>query len=237
VAKHKPQSRPEAVASVVLDRAIGMLGLVVLAVISLTVFPTTPLPPVLRGIRDFAMLVAIVAITSLLLAIYAGRWFEGLIEWIGKWPWVGSSLARMAWAVRLLRAKPGKLLLLIMAAVGVHTLLALTMYYVSVGLYPDHPTLTEHLYVVPPGMAAGAIPLAPGGLGAQEYALDELFKQLPDVPGDFSGIIVATVYRLITLALAGVGLVYYWISQGKDLKQAQAAAQSQAISEHSPQAT
>ncbi len=57
VAKHKPQARPEAIASVVLDRAIGMLGLVILAVVSLTIFPTDELPVVLRGIRDFAMAV------------------------------------------------------------------------------------------------------------------------------------------------------------------------------------
>lgn len=232
VARHKPQSRPEAVASVVLDRAIGMLGLVLLAVVSLTVFPTAPLPAVLRAIRDFALCVALVATVSLLVAIYAGRWFEGLIQWIETWPWIGSSLARMAWAVRLLRNKPARLLLLILAAVAVHTLLALTMYCVSLGLYPEHPSLAEHMYVVPPGMAAGAIPLAPGGLGAQEYALDELFKQLPDAPADFSGIIVATVYRLITLALAGIGLVYYFFSQGKDLQQAQAAAEMLAREEH-----
>lgn len=225
VAKHKPQSRPEAVASVVLDRAIGMLGLVILAVASLTIFPTDKLPTVLRSIRDFAILVAAAATGALLLTIYAGRWFERVIQWIGTWPWLGGSLARMAWAVRQLRGQPLTLAALIAASVGVHTLLALTVYFVSAGLYSEHPSLAEHLYVVPPGMAAGAIPLAPGGLGAQEYALDELFKQLPDLPALFSGMIVATVYRLITLAIAGIGLVYYWTSQGRELKQVRQEAE------------
>lgn len=225
VAKHKPQARPEAVASVVLDRAIGMLGLVILAVVSLTVFPTAPLPTVLRSIRDFAMVVTVAALTALLLAIYAGRWFEGLIKWIGTWPLVGPSLARMAWAVRQLRGQPYALVAMIAAAFCVHTLLALTVYFVSAGIYADHPTFAEHLYVVPPGMAAGAIPLAPGGLGAQEYALDELFKQLPHLPEEYSGMIVATVYRLITLAIAGIGLVYYWTSQGRELQQVRQEAE------------
>lgn len=225
VAKHKPQARPEAVASVVLDRAIGMLGLVILAVVSLTVFPTVELPTVLLSIRNFALLVTVAACTALLIAIYAGRWFESLIKWIDTWPVLGSSLARMAWAVRQLRGQPLTLAALIAASVCVHTLLALTVYFVSAGIYTEHPTLAEHLYVVPPGMAAGAIPLAPGGLGAQEYALDELFKQLPNQADQFSGMIVATVYRLITLAIAGIGLVYYWTSQGRELKQVRQEAE------------
>ena len=225
VAKHKPQARPEAIASVVLDRAIGMLGLVILAVVSLTVFPTAPLPTVLRSIRDFAMLLTLLSLAALLVAIYAGRWFEGLLKWIETWPLVGPSLARMAWAVRQLRGQPLTLATLIAAAVCVHTLLALTVYFVSAGVYAEHPTLAEHLYVVPPAMAAGAIPLAPGGLGAQEYALDELFKQLPALPEQFSGMIVATVYRLITLAIAGIGLVYYWTSHGRELKQVREEAE------------
>lgn len=232
VAKHKPQSRPEAVASVVLDRAIGMLGLVLLAVASLTIFPTLQLPVVLVRIRQFAVLVSLVAITSLLLAIYSGRWFENFILWIEKWPIVGESIARMAWAVRLLRSQPQRLLVLILTAVAVHFLLALTVYFVSIGIYPDPPNLAEHLYVVPPGMAAGAIPLAPGGLGAQEFALDELFKQLPERTGEFSGMIVATVYRLITLAIAGIGLVYYWTNQGRELQLARAEAEALALETH-----
>ncbi len=225
VARHKPHSRPEAVASVVLDRAIGMLGLVILAVVSLTVFPTDKLPTVLRSIRDFAIVVAAGALAALLIAIYAGRWFESFIKWIATWPLLGESLARMAWAVRQLRGQPLRLAILIAASVCVHTLLALTVYFVSAGLYVEHPTLAEHLYVVPPAMAAGAIPLAPGGLGAQEYALDELFKQLPNQADEFSGMIVATVYRLITLAIAGIGLVYYWSSQGRELKQVRQEAE------------
>lgn len=225
VAKHKPQARPEAVASVVLDRAIGMLGLVLLTLISLTVFPSDELPVVLKRIRDFAFVLTLVATFALLLAIYSGRWFERLLKWIETWPLVGSTLARMAWAVRQLRGQALTLLTLIATSISVHLMLALTVYLVSCGLYPEHPTLAEHLYVVPPGMAAGAIPLAPGGLGAQEYALDELFKQLPNRPSEFSGIIVATVYRLITLAIAGIGLVYYWTSQGRELQQARDEAE------------
>lgn len=72
--------------------------------------------------------------------------------------------------------------------------------------------------VVPPGMAAGALPLAPGGIGLQEGALAGLFKQLPGLPENYSGMLVATVFRLITISIAGIGLVYYWASHGREFQ-------------------
>jgi glycosyltransferase 2 family protein len=225
VAKHKPGARPEAVASVLLDRAIGLLGLILLTVISLSLLPAAELTPVMRGIRDTATLLAGGSITALLVAIYSGNWFERILDWMRMWPLVGSPLTRMAHAVRLLRGQPATLLALIVVSVLVHLLLSLTVYLVSCGLYAEQPTLLEHMFVVPPGLAAGALPLAPGGIGTQEFVLEELFKQLPQRPENFSGILVATVYRLITLAIAGVGVIYYWASHSRELREAQVLAE------------
>ena len=72
--------------------------------------------------------------------------------------------------------------------------------------------------VVPPGMAAGTLPLAPGGIGVQEGALAGLFKQLRNLPENYSGVLVATVYRLITITIAGVGLVFYLASHGQEFE-------------------
>lgn len=218
VAKDKPQSRPEAVASVLLDRALGLLGLVTLAVVSLTVLPSQPLSEVLVWIRRSALTLVVAALLSLAVAIYSGQWFNRLIDLFERLPAVGPPLARMARAVRLLRSKPLALIGILLAAVSVHGLLAMTVYFISCGLYPNHPTLSEHLLVVPPGMAAGALPLAPGGIGYQEAAISALFGQLPNLPAGYSGTLVATVYRLITVAIAGIGLIYYWYSHGREFE-------------------
>jgi uncharacterized membrane protein YbhN (UPF0104 family) len=124
----------------------------------------------------------------------------------------------MARAVRLLRGSPIALAGMLTMALLVHSLLALTVYLVSSGVYREHPSLREHLMIVPPGMAAGALPLAPGGIGVQEGALTGLFQQLADLPENFSGMLVATVYRLITIAISGVGLLYYWASHGREFR-------------------
>jgi uncharacterized membrane protein YbhN (UPF0104 family) len=84
---------------------------------------------------------------------------------------------------------------------------------ISAGLYRNPPTFLEHVQVVPSGMVAGALPIAPAGLGVQELALVEMFKQLPDVDEAFSGLAVAAAYRLVTIFVSLIGLIYYFTSQ------------------------
>ena len=220
VARDKPDKRPEAVSSVLLDRAIGLFGLLLLAWLSLSIFATDEaLTPVLKKIRSGAAAFSIAATTALLLAIFSGAWFDKLIRWGElKIPLVGPTLARMARAVRLLRKRPWVLLVIVALSVVVHTFLATSFYLISAGVYEEHPSLSQHFMVVPPGMAAGALPLAPGGLGYQEGALAGLFDQLQSLPDQFSAIIVATVFRLVTIAIAGVGLVFYFTSQKQEMK-------------------
>lgn len=226
VARDKPQRRPEAVASVLLDRALGLLGLVLLAWLSLRLLAPTQLSPLLVGIRRAAGFFALFSIAALVGTIYAGRWFERLLFRLRMLPWLGETLVRMARAVRLLRDQPGTIAVMLGASVLIHGLLSLTVYLVSHGAYVAAPSLLEHLMVVPPGMAAGALPLAPGGIGLQEGALAGLFQQLPVLPENFSGMLVATVYRLITISIAGIGVVVYVASHGREFKFVRNAADS-----------
>lgn len=223
VARDRPEKRPEAVASVLLDRAIGLMGLVMLAWISLVLFASHDQAPLLVGIKRGAAILSLVAMFALAAAVFAGQWFDRWIEWGATIPIAGETLARMARAVRMLRKTPEKLLVLTGLAIGVHTLLAITIYLISCGIYVEHPSLKEHLMVVPPGMAAGALPLAPGGIGVQEGALAGLFGQLPELPSQFSAMLVATVYRMITLSIAGIGVAFYLASHGREFEFVQEA--------------
>ncbi len=218
VARDKPERRPEAVASVLLDRAIGLLGLVLLAWLSLVLFATDEMPPLLIAIRRAAGSIATVSIVALLICVYAGKWFERLLVWCENLPWIGETLVRMARAVRLLRRKPWVIPIAICMSVLVQSMLAFTVYLVSHGVYSQAPTLAEHLMVVPPAMAAGSLPLAPGGIGLQEGAIAGMFELLPQLPETFKGILVATVYRLVTILIAGIGIAYYYASHGREFK-------------------
>lgn len=218
VARDKPEKRPEAVTSVLLDRAIGLLGLIILAWCSLLMASEASLSEVLLAIRNASGVIVVSAGVGLSLTVFAGDWFDKLIDQLRKIPVAGITLRRMARAVRQLRSAPQMLLVFIGMSVLVHCLLATTIYLISAGVYRTYPTVLEHFMVVPPGMAAGALPLAPGGIGLQEGALSTLFEQLPDLPEKFSGLLVATVYRLVTVGICGIGLLLYWTSHGNELR-------------------
>lgn len=218
VARDRPQKRPEAVASVLVDRAIGLIGLLLLSWLTLVLFSSDFHSPLLTGIKRGAAIFTTISIFCLAAAVFAGQWFDRLIHWSARLPLAGQTLARMARAVRQLRSSPQVLLWMVVLAVCVHSMLATTVYLISCGIYPHHPTLQQHLMVVPPGMAAGALPLAPGGIGVQEGALAGLFQQLPDLPPLFSPVLVATVYRLVTITIAGIGIAFYVASHGREFK-------------------
>ncbi len=102
-----------------------MLGLVILGGGQPDVFPTVELPTVLLSIRNFAMVVTVAALAALLIAIYAGRWFESLLKWIEHGLCLAARLPAWRGQSRQLRGQPLTLAALIAASVCVHTLLAL----------------------------------------------------------------------------------------------------------------
>lgn len=219
VARDKRDRRPEAVASVLLDRAIGLLALVTLAWFTLWMFSgATEQSKILRSIRDAAGVLALAAYVGLVVTLMGGNWVDRVLGLLKHLPVVGETVFRMTGTLRNQRKRPLVIVGMVMISLLVHSMIATTVYLVSSGLYRDCPSWQEHFMVMPPAMAAGALPLAPGGLGYQEGALAGLFEQLPELPAQFSGILVATIFRLVTLSIAGIGLLYYWSSQGREFK-------------------
>lgn len=226
VARDKPGLRPEAIGSVLLDRALGLLGLIFLAWMVLAIVPGNELPTILLGIRNAAGFLAVISIIGLMAVIYAERRFQWLWLRVSMIPLLGPPLSRIILAVLRLRHSPGVLPLLLLMSVVIHSLMAVSFYVVSSGVYGRTPTMQQHFMVVPPGLAAGALPLAPGGLGLQEGAIAGLFNALPNLPDNFSGLLVASVHRLLTLGVAGIGLVYYLVSRPRDFEFASKQSES-----------
>lgn len=213
VARQKKHSGTSALASVLVDRAVGLYGLVVLSTASLALMPNEKLTPLLTGIRNGGIALCIVGAIGLLIAIIGGRSFDWIEKLVQKLPYVGGTLRRLVGSLRVFEHRPWLVLLVMVMSLMVHSGLACSFYMISAGLYKNPPTFLEHVQVVPSGMVAGALPIAPAGLGVQELALVEMFKQLPSVDESFSGLAVAAAYRLVTIFVSLIGLVYYFTSQ------------------------
>ena len=209
-ARNAEKKRAEVVTSVLVDRAVGLLGLVVVAGTGLSL--ATTLTVNMHWIWVGALILSGIGLAALLLTVFVGHRVP--ILWINRIPMVGHTLYRVAKACMVFQGRPWMVLALLGLSVLVHTSFTLACVLISHSLYAEAPTVAEHFMTIPPAMAAATLPLTPGGVGVQEMAIDKLFRELPSVPLGFSGLIVAGVLRALLVCVALIGAVYYFLGIG-----------------------
>lgn len=213
LAHGQPGRRTEAVATVVADRLMGVLTILVLA--SVGILATTGLieraEPTLVVLCNTMLVASVVGLTGAALLLFipslSGPRVSGLAERV---PLVGSTIARLLGAVRAFRDR--KRLLLAAAAVSVvsNLLFITSIFLVASGLPVHRPTWADHVVLVPIASIVAAIPITPAGLGAKEFAIDKLYTMMPSSRGvvEGDGTIVALGYRVTEMTVALIGLIY-----------------------------
>jgi glycosyltransferase 2 family protein len=209
-----PRNRAKALASVLVDRVIGLYVLFLVASVAIlaTRFWQNNNPDIFRiCMAAFAITVA----STIGLGIVLGP--EAIIGWmiriVARIPRVGKPLESLIHAVRMYR-KPRVLIISAIMTVGVHCLFATGCYLTACGLFDQHLTnlsLSRHFVVIPLGAAMQVIPLP---VGPTEAALFYLYPtvhlQGPPVTKAQGFLVALVVYRFMTLLIASLGLPYYF---------------------------
>jgi uncharacterized protein (TIRG00374 family) len=213
LAHGQPGKRTEAVATVVADRVIGLLTMLVIATIGilstgLVNAESTPLRLLCRSILAFA---AIGWIGFGLLLLPQGRFGRWVIARAERLPGVGSTFARLLGTIDVYRGeKP-----MLGAAFCVSVFMALgfvtSFYMVARALPIVRPPWVQHLVIVPVAGLVGAIPMVPGGVGTMEYAVEEMYQAMPGIGAvkEGTGTLVGLGRRVNDIAVALVGLLFY----------------------------
>ncbi|WP_197443265.1 lysylphosphatidylglycerol synthase transmembrane domain-containing protein [Lignipirellula cremea] len=214
LARERPLKRTEAVASVVLDRMIGLYALVLTAAIGLLFLdPLTAVGLTAEQQQTIRIMTTTVWAVALAGALSGLLLLPGVLSshfWkpVTSIPKVGAVVDRILGALESYRQQKAVLLLALVMSCGTHLLFALAVYCTSLSLGGESASLLGHLAIVPICMLANALPL-PGGLGAFEYALTFLYTGFfPNVTTQH-GFITALAFRVITILLASIGLAYY----------------------------
>ena len=212
IARERPGRRTEAVATVVIDRIIGLYGLFVVATaaVLLTGQLGSPVPEVQIICKATLVATGVGAIFILVLLI-PGFTSGTVSEMVGRIPKLGPLLDKLIRAVRIYRRKPGVLTLALLLSLAVHCLTAGSVYLVARGLPGEAPSLAAHYVMVPLATLTGVLPLPMSGLGAFEAALEFLYRHLPDgtAAAASKGLVTALGYRVISMLIAVIGLGYY----------------------------
>ncbi len=195
--------RTRPIASVVVDRLAGLLGLFGLAFLT-GILGWSRLAPSVRSLVTAAGIA--VGVTA---AILATAFLPGLghshSRRRAELATVGASYRRRIWVLPLAGTLAGI----------THTFNVLAFYALSQGLFADVPGLLDHFLIVPLVLFSTGVPLPLGALGVTEQVSAKLFD-LADFPG---GAVVMMAFRLLQLGGALLAGVVYLanVAQVRDL--------------------
>ena len=213
IAREQSNRRAKAVASVIADRVIGLYALLLLGSGAILMGDVLTRSDEVKLIGQVTLsITAIGAILGLLFALLTVEKFTAPLGWLPLN--IGRMVLRLVESLVLYRHKPGSVAAALGISLVTHTMFVSALYLIASGILQVAPSLGEHFVLGPLAMVAGAVPLMPAGLGALEFALDLLYVEVPTpglAPG--RGVLVALGYRLITIGVAGVGIVIYWVSK------------------------
>lgn len=206
------RSKTLAAAVVILDRAIGLLGLVLLAAMAASLAPgragaTDPVPSgVLWAAFAGAMALALPAVVS------PGPTMKLLSPLRVFHPeWVGPRLQRLTSMLARFREAPGALLGCFAGAVLVQALLV--AFYAAVAHGVGVPVSTWHMAViVPMSFLAQLVPISVNGFGVREAVFSYYFTQI-GAPGE-AGLIVSLLGAGLIILFSLTGAVAYVVRRG-----------------------
>lgn len=208
-----PGQRTEAVATVLADRIVGLLTQ--LAMASCGILATGLLhtgSPAVHVLCKFILIATIIGWVGFLITMIISGFSSGRIaERTKNFPVIGKTAARLLRTIHAYRQH----IPMLFAAFGVSALVALcfvtTFYLIARGLRIDAPPWSQHVVIVPVAGMVSAIPLTPSGLGTMEFAVEELYKAMPNGaaihPGD--GTLVGLGRRVTDIVVALAGLAFY----------------------------
>jgi uncharacterized membrane protein YbhN (UPF0104 family) len=212
--------RTVAVATVVIDRIVGLCGLFWLAAFLGGLFWLTGWLQDMGNAEAAGTLEIIVvgavglSVASLVFWIVLGLLSERrsflLAARLERFPKIGHALAEVWRAVWLYRCRGRAIALTLGMSIVSHSGFVLTFYCAARTLFPaaDIPSFATHFVLVPVGMMVkGFFFLAPGGVGGGEYGYGTLYEL---VQSSFAaGVLASLAQRVIEWTWALAGYIIY----------------------------
>jgi uncharacterized membrane protein YbhN (UPF0104 family) len=211
IAREYHGRRAQAVATVLVDRIIGLYALFVVASISILVNDLIHSgSPAVRDVAWATLAGTGVGALGIVMLLIPGFTNGKFSEFLSNLPRTGRIFRQLLDAVRMYRARLGSVALALGYSMVVHLLTVMGFYLLGLAIPGNSPTLGEHFVIVPLAMVVSAVPITPGGLGTFEFAVEKLFPTMSTVAvAAGRGLLIALVYRLITIGTALVGVGFY----------------------------
>lgn len=202
--------KAKATASVLFDRVIGLYMMFAVASIAILMTSFSSPSGQVQLICRCCLLITAVGALGLGFLFIPGLTGGRVTDLVGRVPLIGPALGRMIVTLRLYQNQLPMLGLTTLLSAGVHVLFAVGIYLTACGLYDRVAPLSTQLVLAPLAATAGILPLP---VGPFEAVLEYLYSQ-SGMPLH-QGLIVALAFRIATLLIAALGIVYYLASRAE----------------------
>ena len=218
-----PRRKTEAVASVLVDRVLGLYALLLLAATASLLLPAGSLTKLDEGDRAAIVRLcwcvqagAVISSCMLGVMLIPAVTQSRLWDKLEHTPVVGKILHRLVAAMRTYRSRLDLMAAAVVVSFFVHLsyVTAIVLMTLSIGIAPEHrPPPSSIFVIVPPSMIAGALPI-----GFYEVAITLLFRAAsPPGSPENTGLLIALGYRLIQISIATIGLGY-WLAGRREVE-------------------
>ncbi|MBN1655513.1 MAG: flippase-like domain-containing protein [Deltaproteobacteria bacterium] len=190
-----------AITVVLVERAAGMLGLLILAT---SAFSIHPLPGVGGGVRIWA-LIGLLLVVAVVFAVALARRYGGLFP---------GPIRRIALSLPEIRSPQSFIWALALSLIS-HAIVALAGHVLVSSMAPT-VALADSMVVIPVAVGAAFFPLTVAGIGAREAAFIVLYAKVGVAEADALAASLSLLFCHMAVAASG-GLVYlfYPLNQPK----------------------
>jgi glycosyltransferase 2 family protein len=220
----EPRRKTEAVATVLVDRVLGLYALLLLAAIASLLLPQAQLAQLtgsdlalVRRLCLSVQLATLIGSVGLGVMLVPGVTESRLWDLLEHAPIFGPVLHKLVGAMRTYRRALDRLLAAIGFSLVIHMLYVSLIALLAVGLRvpaDNRPALAMHFVIVPLAMISGALPI-----GAFEATLNVLYHSFaPSGSPPNMGFVLALGYRVIQILIGSIGLGY-WLSGRSEVRE------------------
>jgi uncharacterized protein (TIRG00374 family) len=223
--REKPGNRAKALASVVVDRIVGLYVLFLVGVTGIiaTGFWSNP-DPWAHRICVGVLIVTAVSTIGITLVLIPGFLESKFVQAFTRLPKVGHAIESLLEAIIIYRSRRVVLFWSCVMTVPVHVLLTLSLFVLALGLGFRAVPMHEYFVIYPISGMAQTIPLNAGPAEAVIFFFYKAaWAQLgPAAAGlgdpEQQGLILAIVYRIVTLLITPIGAAYYFLGARSEVK-------------------
>lgn len=231
IAREHPERKAIAVASVILDRILGLIALFCVGSAASLLFLPWPQHALFRSVMVFLWGGSVLGLFALFLVLHTPFPRSRIVRIFFRMPVVGKALEKIQQGMLLYQERKSIVWGAVVISIVGHFGFLSVFYCASRALNVDDvtPSYAGHLLLIPGAEVAGVMIPTPANVGALEGAVRYVFRLGQEVfaenhdsddlrRAETAGLMTAIVYRLIHLLISLVGVVFYMTTR-KEIEQ------------------